>query len=264
MKTREILSTLLEVSKSLEDQSYVREADKVHNLMVRVAQMSLPLKPVVPKGFWETIGDSLGGAAKAIGKGVGKGVGNIIKQTPGFIDKSLSVTAPVAKLVDHAVDAIPKFVQKQKQDAKKEQDYQDRQQNQYQIGVFLKKYTDDAYYNLRANPTKDNLIKVRLDMKNAAERDSNYAVIDALSQAGNYYGTKAPVLKHLVDALTQNLPKDLLRKIQVNADDEYFEYYHFDDSGLPTWTDGYKDPNRKVFVPPYGESSAYRLQQRQQ
>jgi hypothetical protein len=249
MKTREILSTLLEVSKSLEDQSYVREADKVHNLMVRVAQMSQPSKPIVPKGFWGNIGDALGGAGKAIGKGVG----NIIKQTPGFIDKSLSVTAPVAKLVDHAVDAIPKFVQKQKQDAKKEQDYQDRQQNQYQIGVFLKKYTDDAYTNLRANPTLDNLIKVRLDMKNAAMRDPNYAAIDTLSQKGNYYGTKAPVLKHLVDSFEAYRPKDLMEKVRENAGGEWFEPYHFDSSGNPTWTDGYKDPNRKVFVPPYSD-----------
>jgi hypothetical protein len=247
MKTREILSTLLEVSKSLEDQSYVREADKVHNLMVRVAQMSQPSKPVVPKGFWETIGDSLGGAGKAIGKGVG----NIIKQTPGFIDKSLSVTAPVAKLVDHAVDAIPKFVQKQKQDAKKEQDYQDRQQNQYQIGVFLKKYTDNAYSNLRAKPTLDNLIKVRLDMKNAAMSDANYAAIEALSQAGNYYGTKAPVLKHLVDSFELYMPKDLMEKARINAGGKWFDSYKykFDSSGNPTWTDGYKDPNRKVYVP---------------
>jgi hypothetical protein len=264
MKTREILSTLLEVSKSLEDQSYVREADKVHNLMVRVAQMSLPLKPVVPKGFWETIGDSLGGAGKAIGKGVGTAFNTVVKNALPIGNAATWIASPGAKLGIEGADALIKNVQKQKQDAKKEQDYQDRQQNQYQIGVFLKKHTDYAYNNLRANTTLDNLIKVRLDMKNAAMRDSNYAAIDALSQAGNYYGTKAPVLKHLVDALMWNLPKDLLRNLQDNAGDEWYTHYRFDDSGLPTWTDGYKDPNRKVFVPPYGESSAHRLQQRQQ
>lgn len=46
MNTREILSALLEVSKSLEDQNYVREADKVNSLMVRVAQEGKP-------GIWD-------------------------------------------------------------------------------------------------------------------------------------------------------------------------------------------------------------------
>lgn len=46
MNTREILSLLLEVSKSLEDQNYVREADKVNSLMVRVAQEGKP-------GIWD-------------------------------------------------------------------------------------------------------------------------------------------------------------------------------------------------------------------
>jgi hypothetical protein len=90
-------------------------------------------------------------------------------------------------------------------------------------------------------------------MKNAAMSDYNYAAIDALSQAGNYYGTKAPVLKYLVDSFETYMPKDLMEKVRINAGGEWFESYRFDSSGNPTWTDGYKDPNRKVFVPPYSE-----------
>jgi hypothetical protein len=250
MKTREILSTLLEVSKSLEDQSYVREADKVHNLMVRVAQMSQPSKPVVPKGFWGNIGDALGGAGKAIGKGVGTAFNTVVKNALPISNAAAWIASPGAKLGNEGAGALIKNVQKQKQDAKKEQDYQNNQQSRYKIEVFLKKYTDYAYNNLRANPTLDNLIKVRLDMKNAAMRDPSHAAIDALSQTGNYYGTKAPVLKHLVDSFEIYMPKDLMEKVRKNAGGEWFESYKFDSSGNPTWTDGYKDPNRKVYVPP--------------
>lgn len=253
MKTREILSTLLEVSKSLEDQSYVREADKVHNLMVRVAQMSQPSKPVVPKGFWGNIGDALGGAGKWIGQQAAAGYKAVKENALPIGNAAAWGLTPGAKLGNEAAGALIKNVQKQKQDAKKEQDYQNNQQSRYQIESFLKKYTDYAYKNLRDNPTLDNLIKVRLDMKNAAMRDPNYAAIDALSQAGNYYGTKAPVLKHLVDSFEAYRPKDLMEKVRENAGGEWFEPYHFDSSGNPTWTDGYKDPNRKVFVPPYSD-----------
>ena len=230
MKTREILSTLLEVSKSLEDQSYVREADKVHNLMVRVAQMSQPRKPVVPKGFWGNLGDALGGAGKWIGQQAAAGYKAVKENALPISNAAAWTLTPGAKLGNEATGTLIKNVQKQKQDAKRNQDYRDNEQNRYQIESFLKKYTDYAYRNLRANPTLDNLIKVRLDMKNTAMSDPYYTAIDSLSKEHNYYGSKGPVLKRLVDSFELYMPQDLKTRLATL-------YNRFDSSGNPTWTD---------------------------
>ena len=162
MNTREILTTLLEVSKSLEDQSYVREADKVHNLMIRVSQspQSLypitPYKPTPPKSILQNLGDAISGGVKSLDKAINQGtqaVGQGAKNLVQSVGKA--VTEPI----------------RQREERNRKDELDRKQVNmQYQVDTVRKKLLDEATQALRSN------IYLTLDQARQAMKDKLYAM----------------------------------------------------------------------------------------
>lgn len=237
MDTKTLLETLSEVANSLDEKNHYKQADRITDLMVRVSQMPVPNKPYVNKGFLGNLGDALGGAGKWVGQQAAAGYKAVKENAPAIGNAAMWVAAPGAKLGYEGAKGVIKFVQKNQQINKEVQQAEKNQQSRYQIGLFLKKYTDSAYSSLRTNPTLDNLVKVRLDMKNQAMNDQNYAALDRAAQNGAWW-YKEPLLKILVWTFERYMPGDLKTKLATN-------YNTFDESGNPTWTDEWKAKNSR-------------------
>jgi hypothetical protein len=170
MKTREILSTLLEVSKSLEDQSYVREADKVHNLMVRVAQIQAPVKPkaYTPNNPLKNLGDALSGGAKAIGKGIGNLAKNVVK-TYNNSWEAFDKSRPNPIELPHL---------KAERDLKR---IALENQEKYVVDEFIARHVNNAANKLKSNKNYS-VPQARIEMKSEAMRDGDYTLANELSK----------------------------------------------------------------------------------
>ena len=143
MNTREILTTLLEVSKSLEDQSYVREADKVHNLMIRVSQntQSLypysPYKPTPPKSILQNLGDAISGGVKSLDKAINQG--------------TQAVGQGAKNLVKSVGKAVTDPYRQHQERVRKDKEYENKTKLQYEVDSVIKKLIDEATQSLRGN-----------------------------------------------------------------------------------------------------------------
>ena len=140
MNTREILTTLLEVSKSLEDQSYVREADKVHNLMIRVSQSlypRTPYKPTPPKSILQNLGDAISGGVKSLDKAINQG--------------TQAVGQGAKNLVQSVGKAVTDPYRQHQERVRKDKEYENKDKLQYEVDSVIKKLIDEATQSLRGN-----------------------------------------------------------------------------------------------------------------
>ena len=143
MNTREILTTLLEVSKSLEDQSYVREADKVHNLMIRVSQNPpslyprTPYKPTPPKSILQNLGDAISGGVKSLDKAINQG--------------TQAVGQGAKNLVKSVGKAVRDPYRQHQERVRKDKEYENKTKLQYEVDSVIKKLIDEATQSLRGN-----------------------------------------------------------------------------------------------------------------
>ena len=94
MNTNDLLQTMLEVVKSLESNNYIREADKVSNLMIRVAQGS---KWYDPSGKFYEIGRRMKQQGQTVPGLIGNAVvGDLQQSYKGLMQNQMSNKAPGA------------------------------------------------------------------------------------------------------------------------------------------------------------------------
>jgi hypothetical protein len=159
MNTREILTTLLEVSKSLEDQSYVREADKVHNLMIRVSQSLYPITPyktTPPKSILQNLGDAISGGVKSLDKAINQG--------------TQAVGQGAKNLVQSVGKAVTEPIRQREERNRKDELHRNKVNMQYEVQTVEKKLLDEATQALRNN------IYLTLDQARQAMKDKLYAL----------------------------------------------------------------------------------------
>ena len=92
MNTNDLLQTMLEVVKSLESNNYIREADKVSNLMIRVAQGS---KWYDPSGKFYEIGRRMKQQGQTVPGLIGNAVvGDLQQSYKGLMQNQSPVASP--------------------------------------------------------------------------------------------------------------------------------------------------------------------------
>jgi hypothetical protein len=92
MNTNDLLQTMLEVVKSLENNNYIREADKVSNLMIRVAQGS---KWYDPSGKFYEIGRRMKQQGQTVPGLIGNAVvGDLQQSYKGLMQNQMSNQSP--------------------------------------------------------------------------------------------------------------------------------------------------------------------------
>lgn len=162
MNTREILTTLLEVSKSLEDQSYVREADKVHNLMIRVSQSLYPVtpyKPKPPKHWTQNLADAISGGVKSLDKAINQG--------------TQAVGQGAKNLVQSVGKAVTEPIRQRDERNRKDELYRNKENMRFEVESVMKKLIDEATQALRGNINLT-LDQAKQEMKNKLYNLPNY------------------------------------------------------------------------------------------
>lgn len=184
MNTREILTTLLEVSKSLEDQSYVREADKVHNLMIRVSQSLYPVtpyKPKPPKHWTQNLADAISGGVKSLDKAINQG--------------TQAVGQGAKNLVQSVGKAVTEPSRKREEIKRKDEEYRNKANIRYEVDSVMKRLLDEATQALRGNINLT-LDQARQDMKDKLYKMQNYR--DLYNKHGQVYSGGIGIDKALV------------------------------------------------------------------
>jgi len=180
---------LTKLAKKYDEESNFKQADEITELMIKIAQSSMPLpqKPTQQKGFFENIGSAMGQGLGAIGKGisqgvkaVGKGVQNAWNSGAigGAIQGSTAVPSGGASLL------TPWLAQKyisNKNANTRDQIYQEKAQGRYQTDLAIKNILDQTAKQTKSNTFNEE--QARTKAKNLAIQLSNY---DELDKKANY------------------------------------------------------------------------------
>ena len=254
MNTREILSTLLEVSKSLEDQNYVREADKVHNLMIRVSQVQqapasyirAPYKSTYKdKGFWGNVGDALGNAGKAIGNVAIQGAKAVGDAANTVGNAALNVAKSPVNFINKNIEMEKDLERSKKQS-----------QMQYYLNSLQKNILDYATNQLRANPSLT-IEQARQNAKNELYNNQNYRNL-----YNQFYQTyKVPIDQNLVTRFDLYVKPGIINErvfgqknkpagTYFGADGNLRAVEKVDNEGFVESSAYYKQPKIKMTNPP--------------
>lgn len=182
---------LTKLAKKYDEESNYKQADEITELMIKIAQSSMPVpqKPAEEKGFFGTIGSSIGQGLGAIGKGISQGVKAVGKGVQDAwnsgaigdaIERSTAVTTGGATLL------YPWLSQKYKnlQNANtRDQIYQDKAKGRYQIDLAIKNILDQTAGQTKSN--KFNEEQARTKAKNLAQQHSNFNYLN--TQANSIY-----------------------------------------------------------------------------
>lgn len=215
MNTREILTTLLEVSKSLEDQSYVREADKVHNLMIRVSQSlypRTPYKPTPPKSILQNLGDAISGGVKSLDKAINQG--------------TQAVGQGAKNLVQSVGKAVTEPNRQREERNRKDELYRNKVNMQYEVDTVMKTLLDEATQALRNNINLT-LDQARQAMKDKLYKMSNYR--DLYNKHDHAYTGNIGIDRALVNSFDINVRPGIYKERQALYQAGKLPQYHYVD-----------------------------------
>lgn len=225
MDTKTLLETLSEVANSLDEKNHYKQADRITDLMVRVSQMPVPVKPqaYTPNNPLKNLGNALLGGVKSLGKAYNEAWDN-------FGGEKVQGVKDI-RMPDIRMPELPhvKIERDLKQNAQ-------HQQERYIVNDFIARHVNSIHTALKSNPNYD-VAQARMDMKSNAMRDPVF--LKASEYSKKHYNFD------LMSSLVTNFSLYVLNdpEIRIRLKKQHGDGAYFDESG--------RVQSRKVNVPPF-------------